>query len=127
MNLMKKLLIANWKMNPPDFESAEKLVKAIAAAPELDKVQVVLCPPFVWLTDLAHKPLPSISFGAQDAFWELTGAFTGEISPAMLKNSGVKYVILGHSESRRLLQATDQMVNQKVLACLQQGLKVILC
>ncbi len=123
---MKKLVIGNWKMNPPTFAQADKLVRAAAGSKNLGKVKVVLCPPFVWLTDLSHKPAAGLEFGAQDVFWEAQGAFTGEISPKMLKNSGVKYVIIGHSE-RRQLGETDGMVNRKVKAALAAGLKVILC
>lgn len=121
---MSKLIVANWKMNPPTFREAEKLVKALTGS-RLG-ARVVLCPPFVWLTDLSHKEYPGLEFGAQDVFWEKSGAYTGEISPLMLKNSGVKYVIVGHSERRRLGE-TDEMVNRKLKAALRAGLKPILC
>ncbi len=113
-------------MNPGTFREAEKLVHGVAASKYLNKARVVLCPPFVWLTDLSHNPVSGLEFGAQNVFWEEKGAFTGEISPKMLKSSGVKYVIIGHSE-RRKLGETDEMVNRKVRAALLAGLKVILC
>lgn len=127
---MSKLIVANWKMNPNTFAKAEKLVKASAAGLR-DGVKVVLCPPFVYLTGIsqllkAESYKLKISLGAQDVFWEDKGAYTGEISPAMLKNSGVKYVIVGHSERRRLGE-TDEMVNKKLKAALKSGLKPILC
>ncbi|MBI2623623.1 MAG: triose-phosphate isomerase [Candidatus Liptonbacteria bacterium] len=122
----KKLIIANWKMNPPTYKEAEQLAEAvIKSSPK--KVDVVLCPPFVWLTDMSHESTGKVKFGAQDVFWESGGAFTGEISAAMLKNSGVDYAIIGHSERRRHLGETDAMVNKKVLAALKAGLRVILC
>lgn len=113
-------------MNPATYEEAEALAKAVAEKPS-ENAEVVLCPPFVWLTDLSHKAWKGIKFGAQDVFWEEKGAFTGEVSSAMLKNSKVEYVIIGHSERRKNVGETDEMVNKKVKAALQAGLKVILC
>ncbi len=123
---MRKLIIANWKMNPQSFAEAERLAKAIFKFTKRILSEIVLCPPFVWLTDLSHKYYREVSWGAQDTFWEKAGAFTGEISPLMLKNSKVTYVIVGHSE-RRSLGETDEMINKKVLAALRAGFKVILC
>ncbi len=113
-------------MNPSTYAVADKLVQAVAGSKDLGRARVVLCPPFVWLTDLSHKPVPGLEFGAQDAFWEEQGAFTGEISPRMLKSSGVKYVLVGHSERRRLGE-TDEIVNKKMKAVLAAGLRAILC
>lgn len=125
---MKKLIIFNWKMNPSRYAEAEKLVKSvILLTKKSKKSEMVICPPFTWLTDLSHKYFKDISFGAQNIFWEEKGAYTGEISAAMLKNSKVEYVIIGHSERRRYLGETDEMINRKVLTALQIGLKVVLC
>ncbi len=74
---------------------------------------------------ISHQPL--VKLGAQDCFWQEKGAFTGEISPAMLKNLGVDYVIIGHSERRKYQKETDEMINKKLKAALKQGLKPILC
>ncbi len=121
----KKLIVGNWKMNPPTYKEAEELAQAvIKSSPK--KVDVVLCPPFVWLEGIKHQ-VSGIKLGAQDVFWEEAGAFTGEVSAAMLKNSNVDYVIVGHSERRHNLAETDAMVNKKVLAALKAGLHVILC
>jgi len=124
----KKLLVANWKMNPESSVKAEQLFAGIKiTASKLSKVQTVIAPPFVYLTQLAnlyrgHRML----LAGQDMFWEKKGSFTGEISSSMLKDSGATHVIVGHSE-RRALGESSEDVNQKVLAAVQTGLIVILC
>ncbi|MBI2625841.1 triose-phosphate isomerase [Candidatus Parcubacteria bacterium] len=124
---MRPLIIANWKMNPQNYAEAEQLLAAVLGAMKrIRGVTVVFCPPFVWLTDFSHK-LRQASFGAQDVFWESAGAYTGEISPAMLKASRVSHVIVGHSERRRWLGETDEMVRRKLAAVLAAGLTAILC
>lgn len=122
----KKLLVANWKMNPATYEEAKKLTDGVLHAVGGKTDRVVLCPPFPWLTDLSQK-IKTVKWGAQDVFWKETGAFTGEVSPSMLKNSGVSYVIVGHSERRKFLNETDRMINEKIKASLDVGLIPILC
>lgn len=117
--MSRKLIVANWKMNPQTEAEAIQLAKAE------DKKNVVLCPPFVYLSNLKLKTKNS-KLGAQDVFFQENGAFTGEISPLMLKSLGAKYVIIGHSE-RRALGETDEIINRKVKAALSAGLKVIFC
>lgn len=107
-------------MNPLSVPEAKKLAKASNAR------GVVICPPFVFLADI-RKLSAEIRLGVQDVFWEEKGAFTGEISAQMLKKLGVEYVILGHSERRKWLRETDEMINKKVLAALGAGLAAILC
>lgn len=125
---MKKLIVANWKMNPQKFGEAENLALAVSKqAARLKKVETVLCPPFLWLECLAGEHAGRLVFGAQDVFWAERGPYTGEISAAMLKAVGARYVIIGHSERRRYLGETDEMVNKKVKAALHNGLRVILC
>src|SRR3989344_4271831 len=95
---MSKIIIANWKMNPQTYAEAEQLMFSVMGTAKEKNTKVIICPPFVWLTDLSRKYKNEISFGAQDIFWEDSGAYTGEISPKMLFSSGVEYVIVGHSE-----------------------------
>ena len=112
---MKPLIVANWKCNPTTLEEAKKIFKKA----NFPGAEVVICPPFIYLSSLGAK-------GAQDCFWEEKGAYTGEISPKMLRDLGVEYVIIGHSE-RRVLGETDEIINKKVKAALKAGLKPILC
>jgi triosephosphate isomerase len=114
---MKKIIIFNWKMNVADFIRVDKN----------NKIKIVICPPFTHLEKVKNSLSSKIKLGAQNCFYENEGAYTGEISPTMLKNLGVEYVIIGHSERRRYLDETDEMINKKVLAALKAGLKVVLC
>ena len=122
----KRIIVGNWKMNPASFKDAEKLFVDIAKSIlYIKKTEVVICPPFLYL-DRLKKISRKIFFGAQDASYEDSGAFTGEISPLMLFNAGVKYVILGHSE-RRVIGENNVLVNKKIKACLRAGLRPIVC
>lgn len=128
---MTPLVIANWKMNPGTAKEAEQLFASVKRGIiGMKRVEVVVCPPFVWLPGLGslithHSSL--FTLGAQDAFWEAEGAFTGEISPSMLKALGARHVIIGHSERRIRLGETDEMVNKKIRAALAHGLTPIIC
>lgn len=125
--MTKKLLVANWKANPDSPGRALVLAKKIEkATPKSKVVEVVIAPPFPFLLPVA-KVLKKAKLGAQDVFWEDIGPYTSEISWHQLKHLKVAYVIVGHSERRRLLRETDDIVNKKVLAALKAGLKVILC
>ena len=117
---MPKLIVANWKMNPQSEQEAIRLARAS------DAKNVVICPPFPFLPAV-KKVLKRAALGAQDVFWKPHGAYTGEVSPLMLKNSNVAYVIVGHSERRKYLNETDEMVNKKLLAVVSLGLTAILC
>lgn len=123
---MRKMVVANWKMNPMTSKEAEKLfsnvVKGISS---IKKTEVVICPPFIYLEKL-KKLSRKIVLGAQDAFCEEKGVFTGETSPDMLYSIGVRYVLLGHSE-RRALGETNELINKKIKAALSAGLVPILC
>jgi len=103
----------------------QALVKALGSQREVD---LVLCPPFTALAKVGDLIRSSrISLGAQDLHWEAKGAYTGEISPLMLKDLGCRYCIIGHSERRQLMGETDPAVHRKLLAALQHGLTAILC
>jgi triosephosphate isomerase len=114
---MKKIIIFNWEMNVADFIRMDKN----------NEIEIVICPPFTHLEKIKNSLSSKIKLGAQNCFYENEGAYTGEISPKMLKNLGVEYVVIGHSERRRYLNETDEMINKKVLAALKTGLKVVLC
>lgn len=114
-NGVKKLIIANWKMNPETLIKAKRLFNAVK------KTKAIICPPFPYLSVFKYNFLC-----AQDCHWEESGAFTGEVSPKRLKNLGVKYVIIGHSE-RRALGETEEIIEKKLKAALKAGLIPILC
>ena len=118
---MKPLIVANWKMNPQTLVEAKRLFDSVKKGiRKVGGVEVIICPPFVYLPILKAN-------GAQDCFWEEKGAFTGEVSPPTLKNLSCQYVIIGHSERRRYFEETDEMINKKIKAALKVGLKPILC
>jgi len=116
---MKKILIANWKMNPVSEKEAIKLARTE------DFRNAVIVPPFPFLGTI-KKVLKNASLGAQNTFYEERGAYTGEISPVMLKKLGVKYIIIGHSE-RRALGESDIMIARKVNAAISAGCVAVLC
>ena len=121
----KKIIVANWKMNPRTAKEAEKLWQGVAKnIPSLRKTEVVICPPYVYLTKL-KKLSRKFLLGSQDAFWGDVGAFTGEISSEILYNLGVRYAILGHSERRSL--EDNMIINKKIKSALLSGLRPILC
>jgi triosephosphate isomerase len=126
---MKKIIIFNWKMAPQSFGAAKHLFSQLLKTKSSKlKADLVVCPPFIYVQEIAGLIYKTkIKLGAQDAFWESKGAYTGEISAKMLKNLGVEYVIIGHSERRKFLGETDKMINKKVLVSLKAGLNVILC
>lgn len=124
----KCLIAGNWKMNNGLSESVslvESINKRIA---DMRDVDVVICPPFVSLSDVYKCIKQSLTMlGAQNMYPEAKGAFTGEISYTMLRDCGVSYVILGHSERRQLFGETNEFINRKVLAALSNNLLPILC
>jgi triosephosphate isomerase len=115
-----KIIGLNWKLNPQDKSEALKLVKVS------DKKNVIIFPPFVFL-DLVRSKLKKAFLGAQDVFWEKSGAFTGEISPQMLKSVGVEYVLVGHSERRKYFNEDWKIINKKTNSAALSGLKTVLC
>jgi len=121
-------MAGNWKMNKT-VEEALDLVRGLKASLSgVKAVEVAVAPPFTALYAI-HKELEGspIHLAAQNLYWEEKGAFTGEISPLMLKEIGCHYVILGHSERRQFFGETDETVNRRIKAALARGLKVIFC
>jgi triosephosphate isomerase len=127
---MRRFLVAgNWKMNT-NRSSGQELAAALAVdSPTAeDGVEVLVCPPYPYLTTIADKAAGSgVQVGAQDVYFEAGGAFTGEVAVDMLKDVGCEYVIIGHSERRHVMGETDEIINRKVKAAIAGGLKVILC
>jgi len=124
---MKPLIIANWKMNPSNIGEARQLFEAVGKGmTEIDGIEVVICPPFVYLSQLQTKNY-KLKTGGQDCFWEDQGPYTGEVSPVMLRNLGCAYVILGHSEREQFLKETMDMVQRKVKSALIAGLVPVVC
>ncbi|MFQ5801794.1 MAG: triose-phosphate isomerase, partial [Candidatus Methylomirabilales bacterium] len=122
------VIAGNWKMYLTTAD-AVALVKQLQSLLEgSDEVEVVVCPPFTALTAVAEALKSSrIGLGAQNMHWEKEGAFTGEVSPFMLKELGCRYVVLGHSERRQYFGETDPQVNRKLKAALEYRLTPILC
>jgi triosephosphate isomerase len=123
------LVAANWKMNPNTSDEALDLVRGIlsVARGHADRVDVAIFPPFPWLLGVSEVLAESgVKLGAQDCFWEISGAYTGEVSPAMLKG-WCDWVIIGHSERRIYLGETDEMVAKKTATALGCALNVIMC
>ena len=116
-NGVKPLIVANWKCNPAKEKEAKRLFNSVK------KTKAVICPPLIYLKSLA----PYVGLGAQNCFWEKKGAFTGEVSPAMLKNIGCQYVIVGHSERRRYFNETGEVVNKKLKSVIEARMTPILC
>jgi len=124
----KKLVIANWKCNPATLKEAEHLFSTIdREIKKNEKAEVIICPPFIYLSCLINLSKNNLVFGGQDCFWEKQGAYTGEISPLMLKRLGSQYVIIGHSERRKYFQEDEKMINRKLKAVLKARLNPILC
>ena len=125
--MRKKVIAGNWKMNKSPVD-VEMFMKKFPILVKDSDAEVVLCVPYVDLKtaiDLASGT--NVKIGAQNMHYEEKGAFTGEISPKMLKDIGVEYVIIGHSERREYYNETDESVNKKLKAAFQYGLKPILC
>lgn len=128
---MRRLFVAgNWKMNL-DKAKCQQLARGVVEAARGDagqKIDVAVCPPSVYLDAVAAIVAgTSVGLGGQNMYHEASGAFTGEVSPSMLRDVGCRYVILGHSERRHVLGETDEAVNKKVLAALGVGLIPIVC
>jgi len=126
--MRKPLIAGNWKMYKTINEAIELAVGLKRNLLDFKSVDIAICPPFTALSSVYEVIMNTdIKLGAQDCFWEKEGAYTGEISPVMLKDCGVEFVIVGHSERRKYFSETDQMINKKIKALLSIGLSPICC
>jgi triosephosphate isomerase len=124
----KKFIAGNWKMNTTVDDAGKLAQEIVAAMGTVTDVTIAICPPYTNLSEVAKIIKGStVKLGAQDVFWEASGAYTGKVSCSMLKSVGVTYVIIGHSEQRQYFHETDETVNKKVKAVLAAGLLPIIC
>lgn len=126
--MRRKIVAGNWKMYTSK-STATQLAHAVATqSASVSGVEVIVCPPFCWLTTVSIAlGSAKVGLGAQNVYPANEGAFTGEVSPTMLRDAGCQYVILGHSERRHGMGETDDFINKKVHAALDAGLSVIFC
>lgn len=125
--MRKKIIAGNWKMNKTPSE-AVALVETLKPLVANEDVDVVFCVPAIDIIPCMEAAKGSnIQIGAENMYFEESGAYTGEIAPAMLTDVGVKYVVLGHSERREYFAETDETVNKKVLKAFEHGITPIIC
>ncbi len=126
--MRRPFVAGNWKMHGTRAENADLIEALLLGVPAQPSAEIAVCPPFVYLWEAARQlKASSVSLGAQSVCAESIGAFTGEVSAAMLKDVGCRYVIVGHSERRALYKEDDALVARKFLAAQSQGLTPILC
>lgn len=127
MRRSKKLVVGNWKMNPIHLEDAKKIVNDVSRAMRfISRTDVVLCPPFIYIPSLSNIKTKSLFLGAQNANHENLGSFTGEVSFSELDQFNVRFVIVGHSE-RRKMGESDELINKKVKSVVNSGMTAIVC
>ncbi|MDE7058779.1 MAG: triose-phosphate isomerase, partial [Lachnospiraceae bacterium] len=123
----RKIIAGNWKMNMTPTEAVE-LINTLKPLVATDDADVVFCVPAIDIIPAMEAAKGSnIAIGAENMYFEEKGAFTGEISPAMLTDAGVKYVVLGHSERREYFAETSETVNKKMLKAFEHGITPIMC
>jgi triosephosphate isomerase (TIM) len=126
--MKRKIIVGNWKMNPNSWAEATNIFSKVKrTATKLKSTHVVMCPPYVYISKfIPAKGKHVVGIGAQNAYFEPGGAFTGEVSATMLKDTGVTHCIVGHSE-RRAMGETDEVVAKKVQAVMEAGIHPIVC
>ena len=126
--MRKNIIAGNWKMNKTNQEAVQLVNTLKENLKDTQNTEVVLCPPFTSLLSVYEilKTSP-IKLGAQNIYFEREGAYTGEISPLMIKNVGCEFVILGHSERRKYFKEDDGIINKKIKLALSSGLTPIVC
>lgn len=122
-NMPKTIIAANWKMHKT-IQEAEEFLTALNNAEKKADRKVLIFPSATLLTVFKGK---NVNYGAQNMHWEEEGAFTGELSPLMVKDAGGSYILIGHSERRQLFGETDEEVNKKLISALKHGLKPVFC
>lgn len=126
--MFKPLIVANWKMNKTTEETEDFIHSFLPMVKKITDVDILIAPPFTSLVTASQLlKATNIRLSAQNVFYEEKGAFTGEISPAMLLSVGCRNVIIGHSERRQYFSETDEIVNKKIKTARKNGLEVILC
>jgi triosephosphate isomerase (TIM) len=126
--MRKPIIAGNWKLNKTERETVELVTEVRKALLDVKDVDIVVCPVFTSLAVVKDLLLDTdIGIGGQNLYWEDSGAFTGEVSAPLLKDIGVSYVIIGHSERRQFFGDTNVTVNKKIIAALKHGLTPIVC
>ena len=126
--MRKPIMVGNWKMNTTSAEATALVTALKTELNEVTDVEIGVCPPFVYIQPVKQLLQGSnIKTGAQNVYWESKGAFTGQVSPGMLKDIGCDYVLVGHSECRHVMGETDEVINKKIKVLLAAGLTPIFC
>ena len=126
--MRKPIIAGNWKLFKNSKEALELVTVLKRELCDVSQVDIVVCPVFLVIRDVYDVLMESnIGVGAQDLYWEDSGAFTGEVSAPLIKDAGAQYVIIGHSERRQFFGETNQTVNKKIKAALKHGLTPIVC
>ena len=126
--MRKPVIAGNWKMNKTINEAIELVNSLKRELVDVQEADIIVCPVYMALSEVSDLLRDSnIFLGAQNVYWEEAGAFTGEVSPSMLKDAGCSYVVIGHSERRKYFNESDEMVNKKIKAVQSAGLIPIFC
>lgn len=126
--MRKPVIAGNWKLYKTGNEAVELVTALVPLVRETGMVEIIVAPVFTVLNDVRKAVAGSnIMMAGQNCFWEEEGAFTGEISPTLLRDAGCSHVIIGHSERRQYFGETDETVNRKIRAALKEGLTVLFC